>query len=67
MTKQKLKTNKAIAKKIKITKNGKMIHAKGGRNHLLTNKGRNNRIDKYGKGLSIADSNKIQALLPYGI
>lgn len=66
MAKQKLRTNKAIAKKVKITKTGKILHAKGGRNHLLTNKGRSNRIDKYGRLLSIADSNKIRLILPYG-
>jgi large subunit ribosomal protein L35 len=34
----KLKTRKAIAKRFKVTGSGKLMHRKGGKRHLLTNK-----------------------------
>lgn len=61
----KLKTNKSIAKRIKVTKSGKFMHKKVGNNHLLTNKDKANRWDRYGRVLSESESKRIQALIPH--
>ncbi|MEA3305954.1 MAG: 50S ribosomal protein L35, partial [Candidatus Omnitrophota bacterium] len=37
----KLKTRKAVAKRFKITKRGKIKRAKAGRRHILTKKAKN--------------------------
>ena len=61
----KLKTNKAMAKRVKITKRWKIIHVKCGKSHLLTNKGKAPKRYKYGKVLSEKEAAKVKALLPY--
>lgn len=44
MAKQKLKTRKSVAKRIKITGSGLILHAKGARNHKrMANKPRTRR------------------------
>ena len=63
--KGKIKTNKAIAKRIKITKSWKVKHMKAGRNHLLTNKWKAPKKYKFGKILSEREQKKIEALVPY--
>ncbi len=62
---KKLKTNKAMAKRVKITKKGKVIHVKCGKSHLLTNKGKAPKRYKYWKVLSEREVAKVKALLPY--
>ncbi len=61
----KLKTHKGTAKRIKITKSGKLIHKKAGRSHLRVRKWDN--LDKlgFGKQIHAADYKKMKALLPY--
>lgn len=61
----KIKTNKAMADRIKITKNGKLIHKKSRRSHLLTNKWRSNKVFTLGKEISGHYVSKIRRLLPY--
>lgn len=61
----KLKTNKSMAKRVKITKKWKIIHVKCWRNHLLTNKGKAPKRFKYWKVLSKSEMNKVKSLVPY--
>ena len=61
----KLKTNKSIAKRFKITKRGKLIHFKAWKSHLLTNKGKSKKAFKYWKVISKVEAHKIKALIPY--
>lgn len=63
---QKMKTHKWAQKRIKITKTKKILFAKAGNNHLLTNKGNNNKGYPYGKELSATYKKKITNLFPYG-
>ena len=64
---KKLKTNKSIAKRVKVTKTGKIIHCKCWSNHLLTNKWKAPKRDKYGRQLSKRESKKVLALIPYSV
>lgn len=43
------KTHSGAKKRFKVTKNGKVIAGKSCNNHLLTNKGKNNKKSPYGK------------------
>ncbi len=61
----KLKTNKSIMKRIKITKKWKIIHYKAWKSHLLTNKGKSKKSYKYGKQIAKVEEHKIKALIPY--
>lgn len=63
----KLKSHKGASKRVRITKKGKVIADKSCNNHLLTNKGKNNKKFRYGKELSPAYSQTLKALLPYGL
>ena len=53
------------AKRIKVSKTGKLIHKKAGHNHLLVRKWDNLRADGSGKSIHASDYKKIKALLPY--
>lgn len=63
----KVKTHKGTAKRIKVTKTGKLIHQKAGRSHLRVRKWNN--LDKlwFGKQISAPDYKKMKALLPYSV
>lgn len=63
----KVKTHKGTAKRIKVTKSGKLIHSKAGRSHLRVKKWNN--LDKlgFGKQIHANDYKKIKALLPYSV
>jgi len=60
-----LKTHSWAAKRFKITKSKKVLFKKACNNHLLTNKGNNNKRDAYGKSLSKTYVKKIKTLFPY--
>lgn len=63
----KLKTRKAVIKRIKITKKGKVKRSKAFRGHLLTSKNRKRKRHLKQKGsLSHVDSAKLKAMVPYG-
>ncbi len=62
---KKMKTHKGMQKRIKVTKKKKYLFDKSCNNHLLTNKGKTRKTEKYGKQLSKADSKKMNRLLPY--
>jgi len=63
----KLKTNKALRKRIRFTKTGKIKHFKAGRSHLLTSK-RSKRKRKLGRpGYAAKGEEKIlKTVMPYG-
>lgn len=62
---KKLKTNKSMAKRIKVTKTGKLMHQKAYVSHLLKNKWDVIKKDKYRKEISSSEAKKIKNLLPY--
>ncbi len=63
----KLKTRKAIRKRFKVTKRGKILHAKAGRRHLLTGKsGKKGRHLRRRALVDKTDVHRIKAGLPYG-
>lgn len=66
MAKIKIKTKKGAKKRFKITANGKVVHYKANKSHILTSKGRKrkNRLKKSAVVNSV-DSNNIKRLVPY--
>lgn len=66
MPKQKLKTNKAMAKRVKVTAGGKVMRRKIALNHLRRNKSPQaiRSMDKMFE-LKPADLRRIKRLLPY--
>jgi ribosomal protein L35 len=63
----KIKTNKSMAKRIKVTKSWKLMHKKWHVSHLLTNKSDMTKACRWGKEISKADSKRVKNLLPYSI
>ena len=63
----KLKTRKAVAKRFKITKRGKILRMKAGRSHILTKKtrARKRRLRKRAL-VSSTFLKRIKRQLPYG-
>ncbi|MBN1871093.1 MAG: 50S ribosomal protein L35 [Candidatus Omnitrophica bacterium] len=63
----KLKTKKAVAKRFRITKRGKIKRMKAGRSHILTKKSRN-RKRKLKKSTVVSKSflKMLRRALPYG-
>ena len=63
----KLKTRKAVAKRFRLTKTGKIKRMKAGRRHILTKKARN-RKRHLRKATLVSKSflKKIKRQLPYG-
>lgn len=61
----KLKSNKAMAKRIKVTKNGKLMHWKAWKNHLLTNKDKAQRQFWSWKELWVSETKRVKTLIPY--
>lgn len=63
-----LKTSKAIAKRFKLTKKGKIKYACSGRSHLLSRKesDRKRRLRKTGYLKRKKQKRMIKRLLPYG-
>ena len=66
--KQKLKTHKAMAKRVKITGSGKIMRRKVALNHLRRNKSPQavRSMDKYFQ-LSKGDTRRMKRLLPYDL
>ncbi len=62
----KLKTKKALAKRVKVTKKKKMTRGKAGTGHLLGTKTRKRkRTLRKGAAVSSAEEKKIKKALPY--
>lgn len=63
----KLKTNKSVKKRFKVTKNKKVLRAKAKGRHLLTDKTTSaKRSIRKGATAKKCDTDKIIKLLPYG-
>ena len=60
-----LKTHSWAKKRFKITAGGKVLFNKACNNHLLTNKGDNNKTEGYGVKLSKSYVKKVKTLFPY--
>ncbi len=64
----KMKTNKSVAKKVKITKNKKAIRRSTGQNHYNSKEcGQAGRAKKKDKRMFSADEKNVVAALPYHI
>lgn len=63
----KLKTNKSVAKRLRVTKTGKLKKRSARRGHLLGKKSRKaKRKLRQSSYVSNVDARKIRRLLPYG-
>lgn len=61
----KMKTRQAVKKRFKISKNGKVMHARAGKNHLLTHKSSNRKKNLSGESeINKADKKRIKQMLP---
>lgn len=61
----KMKTRQAVKKRFKISKNGKVMHSRAGKNHLLTHRSSKNKKNLSGeKEVSKADKKRIKQMLP---
>lgn len=64
---QKLKTKKAIRKRVKVTAHGKILRRKGGKSHLLSGKSTRRKRELRRKTLvAKANQKSIKKMLPYG-
>jgi ribosomal protein L35 len=64
----KMKTNKSVAKKVKITKNKKVLRRTTGQNHYNSKEtGDQGRAKKKDRRLFKADEKNVVAALPYAI
>lgn len=63
----KQKTRKAVAKKIKVSKKGKVIRVKSGQNHFNAKEtGKTRRKKRRPLALKTADAKNIVRAIPYG-
>ena len=64
----KLKTRSAAKKRIKVTKTGKFIIAKAGKNHLLADKSKQAKgRSKYGNTVDATNTQTIARMIPYSL
>ena len=64
--KKKLKTKKALAKRVKMTKRGKLLRKKAGKSHLLSSKRRKRKRSLRKRALvSSSHARTVRASLPY--
>lgn len=62
----KMKTRKSAAKRLRVTKNGKVKYKKQGLRHILTKKSTKNKRNLRKAGiLSDSEQKRVQKLLPY--
>ena len=66
MAKQKLKTNRSAAKRMKVTASGKVRRGQAGKRHLLTSKGPS-RKGSLKKSVLVAPENmkNVKRMMPY--
>ena len=65
MAKKKMKSNKSVAKRFKVTGSGKVKHSKTCRSHLLVKKGKATKKNKFGKLLTNKkEIDKIKLMIP---
>ncbi len=61
----KIKTNKSVAKRFRVTKSGKLKHSKTCKSHLLTKKWKKTKRDKYGKLVAKVEVKRMSSMIPY--
>lgn len=62
-----LKTNRALAKRLRFTRSGKIKRPRANKGHLLEHKSRSRKRHlKHSAYISADDMKKIRRLLPYG-
>ena len=62
----KLKTNKSVKKRLRVTKNKKIVRSKSKRRHILTDKSSNKKRSLRGKAnVEKADAIRLKKLMPY--
>ncbi len=62
----KVKTRKAVSKRFRVTKNGKVVRSSSKKRHLLTCKTRKKKRDlRQPKNAKAADAKNIKQMLPY--
>lgn len=62
----KLKTNKSAKKRLRVTKNKKIVRSKSKRRHILTDKTSNKKRSLRGKALvEKSDATRLKKLMPY--
>ncbi len=59
----KAKSHSGTKKRFKVTATKKVLAKKEGNNHLLTNKGKNNKKSPYGKQVEGAFAKRVRSLL----
>lgn len=65
MSDDKMKTRKAVAKRFKISANGKVMHGRANKNHLLTHKSSKRKGNLKGTAeVSKADKKRVKKMLP---
>lgn len=63
----KMKTKRGAAKRLKVTKSGRIKHAKANRRHILTKKAQKRKRQLRGSEfLQTGDAKLVARLLPYG-
>lgn len=63
----KMKTNKSVKKRFRVTKNKKVLSSKSFRRHLLTDRSsKKKRQARRARHVDPSDKKKIQLMLPYG-
>ncbi|HDL09719.1 MAG TPA: 50S ribosomal protein L35 [Candidatus Omnitrophica bacterium] len=63
----KIKTKKAVQKRIKITASGKLKRAQAGRSHLMRKKNSRRRLRlKRPRYMAAVNEKKVKEMLPYG-
>ncbi|MBU3758725.1 MAG: 50S ribosomal protein L35 [Candidatus Omnitrophica bacterium] len=63
----KLKTNKSIRKRFKVTKNGKVLSPKSKRRHMMAD--RSSKMKRQSRGWHVVDktdAHRVKKSLPYG-
>jgi large subunit ribosomal protein L35 len=62
----KVKTNRSAAKRVKVTKSGKVKHKRAYLRHLLSSKSRGRKRHlRAPSTLNLADSKRVKAMVPY--
>ena len=64
----KMKSHRGASKRFRVTKNGKVMHAKASGNHMLTKKssGRRRRVEGMAELASTTEATKVKRLLAGG-
>ncbi len=59
----KMKTQKSVAKRFKVSKRGKLLHSKTCKSHLLTKKGKTTKKQKYGQEIAKVEYRRMARMI----